>query len=96
MGTLGLCRVPQAAVRHGRDRQSSGAGPCGDCRKILWVLGPRGQYSGKVHFIEKSGVQDWGGRHMPKRSSDPRVAICLNVVLTRGYPTPKSKFRYGT
>ena len=36
--------------------------------------GPRGQYSGKIRFIEKSGVQDEGGRHVAKRSSDPRVA----------------------
>ena len=28
------CRVPPAAVRHGRARQSSVTGPCGDCRKI--------------------------------------------------------------
>ena len=45
-----------AAVRHGRARQSSGTGPCGNCRMILWVPGPRGQYSGKIRFIEKPGV----------------------------------------
>ena len=27
-----LCRIPQAAVRHGRAKQSSGAGPCGNYR----------------------------------------------------------------
>ena len=32
-----------------------------------------GQYLGKIRFIEKPGVQDEGGRHMAKRSSDPRV-----------------------
>ena len=31
MGTGKLCRVPQAAVRHGKARQSSGKGQCGDC-----------------------------------------------------------------
>ena len=70
MGTGDLCRVPPAAVHPGRARQCSGTGPCGYCRKILWAPGPRGQYSGKIRFIEKSGVQDEG------------VAMWLNVVLT--------------
>ena len=50
------------------------AGPCGDCRRVLWVPGPWGQYSGKILLIEKPGVQDYGSRHVAKRSSDPRVA----------------------
>ena len=33
-------------------------GPCGDCRRILWVPGPWGQYSGKICFIDKARVQD--------------------------------------
>ena len=66
--------MPLAAVRHGRARQSSGTGPCGYCRRVLWVPGPAGQYSGKIRFIEKPGVEDEGGRHVVKRSSDPRVA----------------------
>ena len=74
MGTGDLCRVPPAAVHPGRARQCSGTGPCGYCRRVLWVPGPRGQYSGKIRFIEKPGVQDEGGRHVAKRSSDPRVA----------------------
>ena len=65
-------RIPQAAVRNGRARQSSGTGPFGDCRKILLVLGQRGQCSGKIRFIEKPGLQDSG------------VAMWLNVVLTPG------------
>ena len=36
--------------------------------------GPRGQYSRKIRFIEKPGVQSEGCRHLAKRSSDPRVA----------------------
>ena len=63
-----------AAVHHGRSRQSSGTGPCGYCRRVLWVPSPVGQYSGKIHYIEKTGVQDEGGRHVVKRCSDPRVA----------------------
>ena len=55
-----LYRVPQAAVCHGRARQNSGTGPCGDCRRVLWVPGPRSQYSGKIRFIEKPGVQNKG------------------------------------
>ena len=74
MGTGDLCRVPPAAVRHGRARQSSGTGTYGDCRRVLWVPGPRGQYSGKICFINKAGVQDYGSRHVAKSSSDPRVA----------------------
>ena len=52
-------------------RQCSGTGPCGYCRRVPWVPGPRGQYSGKIRFIEKPGVQDEGGRHVAKRSSAP-------------------------
>ena len=51
-------------------QQTSGTRPCGKCRKDLWVSGPRCQYSGKIRFIEKPGVQDEG------------VAMWLNVVLT--------------
>ena len=61
MGPEDVCQVPLAAVRHGRARQTSESGPCGDCRRLLWVPGPRGQYSGKIRFIEKRGVQDEGG-----------------------------------
>ena len=74
MGPGDLCRVPPATVHHGRARQSSGTGPCGYCRRVLWVPGPAGQYSGKIRFIEKPGIQDEGGRHVDKRISDPRVA----------------------
>ena len=35
--------------------------------------GPWGQYSGKIRFIDKPGVQEKWGRHVAKRSSDPRV-----------------------
>ena len=38
------------------------------------VPGPRGQYLGKIRFYRDPGVQDEGGRHMAKRSSDSRVA----------------------
>ena len=78
-----LCRVPPAAARHGRARQSSEMGPCGDCRRVLWVPDPWGQYSGKIRFIEEPEVKTRG------------VDLWLNVVLTRGWPTPKSKFKYG-
>ena len=61
MGSGDLCRVTPAAVHHGRARQSSGTGPCGYCRRVLWVPGPLDQYSGKIRFIEKPGVQDAGG-----------------------------------
>ena len=81
MSTGYLCR---AAVHPGRARQCSGTGQCVYCRRVLWVPGPRGQYSGNIRFIEKSGVQDKGGHHVAKRSSGPRVAY------------PEVNFRYGT
>ena len=74
MGPEDMCRVPLAAVRHRRARQTSESRPCGDCRGVLLVLGPRGQYSGKIRFIEKHGVQGEGGRQVAKHSSDPRQA----------------------
>ena len=45
-------------------------GPCGDCRRILWVPGPWGQYSGKFVLSTKLGYKT------------NCVAIWLNVVLT--------------
>ena len=64
MGPGDVCRLPLAAVRHGRARQTSESGPCGHCRRVLWVPDPWSQYSGKIRFIEKHGVQDEGGRHV--------------------------------
>ena len=64
-------------------------GPYGDCIRVLWVPGPRVQYSGKIRFVEKPGVQVYEGRQVAKRSSDPRVAypeVKLQVRdLVRGY-----------
>ena len=62
--------VSPAAVCHGRARESSGMGPCGDCRRILWLPNPQGQYSVKIRFIEKPGYETMG------------VVMWLNVVLT--------------
>ena len=74
MGTGDVCREPLTAVRHGRAWQTSEPGPCEDCRRVLWVPGPWGQYSGKIRFVKKHRVQDEVGRHVDKRSSDPRQA----------------------
>ena len=65
-------RTP-AAVRHGRARQTSGTEPCEDYRKVMWLPGPRGQYSGKIRLSRNLGYKT-RGRHMVKCSSDPRVA----------------------
>ena len=51
-----VSRVPPAAARHGKDRQCSGTGQCGCCRRVLWVPSHWGQHSGKIRFIEKPGV----------------------------------------
>ena len=40
MDTGYLCRVPPAAVRHGRTRKSSGTGPCGNCRGVVGIVVP--------------------------------------------------------
>ena len=74
MGLGDMCRLPQAAVRHGRARQTLESGPCGDCRRVMWVPGPRGQFSGKIRFIEERVVQGEGDWSVAKRSSDPRQA----------------------
>ena len=72
MDTGDLCRVPPAAVHTGRTRQCSGTGPCGYCRMVLWVPGPRGQYSGKFVLSRNPGYKTRG------------LAMWLNVVLTLG------------
>ena len=41
--------------------------PATKYKNVFW-------YSGKIRFIEKPGEHDEGGRHVAKRSSDPRVA----------------------
>ena len=84
MGTGDLCRVPPAAVHHGRARQCAGTGPCGYCRTVLWVPSPRGQYSGKIHFIEKPGVQDEGVR----RIAYPEVNVQVQDLVRCGYCCP--------
>ena len=73
--------MPLAAVRHGRARQNSETGPCGFCGRVLWVPGPAGQYSGKIRFIEKPGVEDEVGRHVVNRSSDPRAHPDVKVQV---------------
>ena len=94
MGSGDLCLVPKGAVHHGRAKQSSGTGPCGYCRRVLWVSGPTGQYSGKNCFIEKPGVQYEGARHGVKHSSDPQVALpevkvhVRDLVRVVGYCCP--------
>ena len=67
-----------ASLCHGRARQNSGTGPYGGCRRVLWVPGLWGQYSGTIRFIEKPGVQD------------VVVAMWQNVVL---YPEVKIQVR---
>ena len=84
MGPGDVCRVPLVAVRHGRARQTSESGPCGDCRRVLCLPGPRGQYSGKFVLSRNMGYKTRG------------VAMLLNIVLTPGKPTPKTNFRDGT
>ena len=67
-----LCRVPPAAARHGRARQSSGTAPCGDCRRVLCIPGPLGKYSGKFVLSRNPEYNTRG------------IDMWLNVVLTPG------------
>ena len=59
------------AVHHWRARQTSGTEPFEDYRRVMWVTGPRGQYSGKIRLSRNLRYQT-RGRHMVKRSSDHR------------------------
>ena len=77
-------RVPLAAVYHGRARQTSESGACGDFRRVLWVPGPWVHYSGKIRFIEKRGVQDEWCRHVAKHSSDPSGSLPRSQTLGTG------------
>ena len=67
-----LC--PPAAVCHGRARQSSGTGPYGCCRRGPVVTGPAGSVFGENSFYRETWGTSQGGRHVAKRSFDPRVA----------------------
>ena len=56
--------------------------------RVLGIVAPfagggGGQYSGKIRFIEKPGVQDEGGRQVAKRSSVPWVAYPEVTDLVR-------------
>ena len=79
MGTGDLCRVspvpgaPQQQYATGEPGKVRGWTVWG-CRRVLWVPDPRVQYSGKIRFVEKPWIQDYKGRHVAQRSSDPRVA----------------------
>ena len=83
MGTGDLCRVPLAAVHHGRARQNSVTGLCGYFRRVLWVPDPAGQYSGKIRFTKPQRV-DGDRRSVPgaPSSGTPRES--------------QAKFREGT
>ena len=75
MGTGDLCRVPPAAVHPGRARQCSGMGPWsiveGSCRNRAHGVSIRGKF---VLSRNPGYKTRGGGRHVAKRSSDPRVA----------------------
>ena len=82
----------RAAIRHGRVRQTSEPGPCWHCRRVLWVPGPCGQYSGEIRFIKKHGVQDEVSRHVAKRSSDPRQALFCKIRKVKTIPADVTTF----
>ena len=56
--------APSSVAPQEKARQRSGTVPCGDCKRVVWD-----QYSRKIRFIEKSGIQDEG------------VFMWLNIVL---------------
>ena len=59
MGTGDMCRVPPAAVRHGRVRQSSGTGSCGDCKGVVGIVVP---FAPRGLFGENSFYRAPGGK----------------------------------
>ena len=74
-------------------------------KNVLWVPGPRCQYSGLIRFIGKPGVEEQGvlgvsirGKFVLstnlgyKRSG---VAMWLNVVLTNGFPKASQSLDMG-
>ena len=84
VGQGDVCRVPLAAVRHGRARQTSESGPCGDCRRGCGYRARGVSIRGKFVLSRNVGYKSRG------------VAKLLNIVLTPGKPTLKSNFRDGT
>ena len=87
---------------NGRARQTSGTRPCGNYRRALCVTSPRGQYSGKIRFIEKLVVQDERSRHVPKCRSVPRQAYSevklqgRDIVRVLGFFAPFDSLGVGT
>ena len=63
MGPGDARRVPLAAVRHGRARQTSESGPCGDCRRVVLsvVTGPAGSVFGENSFYREIWGTGRGG-----------------------------------
>ena len=53
--------LPPAAVPYRGARQSLGTGPCRDCRKVLWVPGPRGSVFGENLDYRQSRGTRLGG-----------------------------------
>ena len=68
MGSEDLCCVPSAAVGHGKARQRSGTGPCGEFRRVLWVPSPRRPHWGKSVLWRNPGY------------NTRAVAMWLNVL----------------
>ena len=63
--------MPRAETHNGRARHSSGTGSCGDCIRVLCVPG---SVFGENSFCRETRSTRLGGRHVAKRTSDPRVA----------------------
>ena len=84
-GVNGHRRPVSGAPSSGTARKSHAKfemGPCRDCRRVLVYLARRPVF-GEIRFIETPGVQDYGGRRVAKRSSDPRVAYSEVKVQVR-------------
>ena len=60
MGPENVRRVPLAAVRHGRARQTSESGPVGDCRSPVGT-GPAGSVFGENSFYREIWGTGRGG-----------------------------------
>ena len=74
MGTGVLCRVHPTAVHLGRASNVQGRDRVGIVEGSYGYRARGVCIRGKFVLSRNPGVQDEGGRHVTKRSSDPRVA----------------------
>ena len=92
MGRGDAHRVPLIAVRHRRARQTSESGPCGDCRRVLWELGPRGYYSRKFVLSRNIGYRTRVVAMLPGTGPSTSCGYCCSRCPSGGRYPGKVRF----